>query len=50
MKPIRVLSELRAFRRVIDKYTGRSLIMKPLAPIYRTIPSPAATLLRVLGL
>lgn len=49
MKPRRPLSELRAFRRVIDKYTGRRLIMRPLRPIYRLVPSPIATLLRVLG-
>jgi hypothetical protein len=50
VKPIRVLSELRAFRNVLDKYTGRRQLMQPLTPIYRVIPSPAATLLRALGL
>lgn len=50
MKPRRPLSELRAFRNVMDKYTGRRLLTKPLQPIYRVIPSPVATLLRVLGL
>uniref|UniRef100_A0A6M3LYL2 Uncharacterized protein n=1 Tax=viral metagenome TaxID=1070528 RepID=A0A6M3LYL2_9ZZZZ len=50
MKPIRPLSELRAFRNVIDKYTGRRLLTAPLRPIYRAIPSPAAALLRILAL
>ena len=50
MKPIRVLRELKAFRRVIDKYTSRRLLMKPLRPITRLIPSPIGILLRVLGL
>jgi len=49
VKPRRVLSELRAFRSVIDKYTGRRLIMRPLRPIYRLIPSPIGILLGVLG-
>lgn len=49
MKPIRPLSELRAFQRTIDKYTGRRLIMRPLRPIYRLIPSPIAMLLQALG-
>ena len=49
-KPRRVLIELRAFSNVIDKYTGRRLLMKPLAPIRRLTPSPIAMLLRVLAL
>lgn len=48
MKPRRVLSELRAFRGVIDKYSGRRLIMRPLRPIYRIIPSPIGVLLKAL--
>jgi len=50
VKARRPLSELTAFRSVIDKYTGRRLIMRPLRPIYRLVPSPIATLLQVLGM
>lgn len=50
MKPRRSLLEYTRFRNVIDKYTGRRLLTKPLRPVYRLIPSPTATLLRVLGL
>jgi len=50
VKPRRVLSEFRAFQNVIDKYTGRRLLMKPLAPIRRLTPSPIGILLRALVL
>ena len=50
MKPRGPLSQLRALSNVMDKYTGRRLLTKPLQPIYRAVPSPTATLLRVLGL
>lgn len=50
MKPRGPLSQLRAFQSVIDKYTGRRLLMEPLRPIYRLIPSPAGILLKALAL
>jgi len=50
VKPRRPLSELRAFRSVIDRYTGRRLLTRPLRPIYRLTPSPIAILLQVLGM
>lgn len=49
MKPRRPLRELQAFRRTIDRYTGRRLIMKPISPILRLIPSPLGALFRAWG-
>lgn len=48
MKPRRPLSEMGAFRRTIDRYTGRRVMMKPLRPITRLIPSPARLFLGAL--
>jgi len=50
VKPRGPISQLRAFQNVFDKYTGRRLFTKPLRPILPRIPSPAAALLRALGL
>lgn len=49
-KPRSPLSQLRTFERLLARYTGRRLLIKPLQPIYRAIPSPAAVILRALAL
>lgn len=45
MKAKSPLGELRALRRVIDQYTGRRLLMRPLAPVRRIVPSPIGYIL-----
>jgi len=47
-KPRRVLSEVSAFRRTLDLYTGRAFIRRQLAPIRRVIPTPSIGLRRLL--
>ena len=50
MKPRGALGQLRAFERLVNRYTGRRMLTKPLRPIYRAVPSPVAIILRTLSL
>ena len=50
MKPRGPLSQLRYFERLVNNYTGRRTLTKPLRPIYRAVPSPVGAILRVLSL
>lgn len=50
MKPRGPLGQIKAFKRLVNRYTGRRFLTKPLRPIKRMFPSPMGVILRALSL